>query len=280
MSSEGNSDLSRRKFIGRSLLAGGTLLTTNTPSTSAAEPTSQTPTPAAAIAKTSPGELPRCILGRTGVSVTRLALGTAPCGSRTPREIAALVNVALDEGVNFIDTSERYGNSQEGVGLGLGSRRKDVFLATKVFANNLKDAEKSLADSIRLLKTDHFDLLYYHGLGCLDIQGAMDPDGVFSWLIKQKKASKVDARLGVPRTGDPVRTEHTGRGGREPRHLRRRPTTAECTEGEGLPPAVLRRGTQARGTWPPACTEVGRTPRSSDRSRTATCPDQLDPHVN
>jgi len=140
MSSEGNSDLSRRKFIGRSLLAGGTLLTANTPPASAAEPAGQGSTSDAAIVETAPGELPRCVLGRTGVPVTRLALGTAPCGSRTPREIADLVNVALDEGVNFIDTSERYGNSQEGVGLGLGSRRKDAFLATKVFANNLKDA--------------------------------------------------------------------------------------------------------------------------------------------
>jgi len=181
MSSQENQDLSRRKFLGHGLLAGGTLLAASSASVSAAEPANET---------TPPGELPRHILGRTGVPVTRLALGTAPCGSRTPREIADLVNVALDEGINFIDTSQNYGNSQEGIGLGLGSRRKDVFLATKVFANNLKDAEESLAKSIRLLKTDHFDLLYYHGLGCLDIQGAMDPDGVFSWLVKQKKAGK------------------------------------------------------------------------------------------
>ena len=117
-----------------------------------------------------------------------LTLGTAPCGSRTPREIADVVNVALDEGVNVVDTSERYGNSQEGVGLGLGNRRKEVFLATKVFANNLKEAEASLAKSFALLKTDHLDLLYYHGVCTMEIEGAMDPGGVFTWLVKQKKA--------------------------------------------------------------------------------------------
>jgi len=179
MSSQEDPIISRRKLLGRGLLAGGTLLTSNTAPASAAE---------TSAVETAPGELPRRILGRTGVPVTMVALGTAPCGSRAPPEIADLVNVALDEGVSFIDTSQNYGNSQEGIGLGLGNRRKDVFLATKVFANNLKDAEKSLAKSIRLLKTDHFDLLYYHGLGCLDIEGAMDPDGVFTWLVKQKKA--------------------------------------------------------------------------------------------
>jgi len=188
MPSQESPDLSRRKFIGRGLLAGGSLLAANTPPASATEPADQAPPSATVDVETAAGELPRRILGRTGVPVTMLALGTAPCGSRTPREIADLVNVALDEGINFIDTSQNYGNSQKGIGLGLGSRRKDVFLATKVFANNLKDAEKSLAKSIRLLKTDHFDSLYYHGLGCLDIQGAMDPDGVFTWLLKQKKA--------------------------------------------------------------------------------------------
>ena len=98
------------------------------------------------------------------------------------------MNIALDAGVNAVDTSEKYVNSQEGVGLALGKRRKDVFLSTKVFANTIAEAEESLAKSIKLLKTDHFDLLYYHSLGNLKVDRAMDSDGVFTWLVKQKKA--------------------------------------------------------------------------------------------
>ncbi len=44
-----------------------------------------------------------------------------------------------------------------------------------MFANNIADAEKSLAKSIELLKTDYFDVLYYHGLGNLDINRAGKP---------------------------------------------------------------------------------------------------------
>jgi predicted aldo/keto reductase-like oxidoreductase len=108
----------------------------------------------------------------------------------TPPEIAQLVRTALDAGVNAVDTSQMYQNSQEGVGLALGKRRKDVFLSTKVFANTIEEAEKSLRTSIRLLKTDFFDILYYHGLGNLKIERAMEPDGVFTWLLKQKKAGR------------------------------------------------------------------------------------------
>jgi predicted aldo/keto reductase-like oxidoreductase len=125
--------------------------------------------------------------------VTALTLGTAPCGFAkgvSPKQIGEIVNVALDEGINSIDTAPAYTKAEEGVGLGLGRRRKDVFLATKVAANTLDEAEKSLAESFRLLKTDYIDLLYYHSLGNRDIRGAMEPEGVFTWLVKQKKAGK------------------------------------------------------------------------------------------
>jgi uncharacterized protein len=134
--------------------------------------------------------VPRRVLGRTNVPITTFTLGTAPCGCLPPAEVAQLVRTALDEGVNAIDTSEKYQNSQEGVGLALGTRRKEVFLSTKVYANSIDEAEQSLRTSIRLLKTDYFDVLYYHGLGNLNIERAMEPDGVFTWLVKQKQAGK------------------------------------------------------------------------------------------
>ncbi|MFH1923264.1 MAG: aldo/keto reductase, partial [Planctomycetota bacterium] len=139
------------------------------------------------------GELPRRVLGRTGLSVTCLTLGTAPCGiakSISPKEVADVVNAGLDLGINFVDTAERYGNAEEGVGLALGARRKDIFLATKVWADTVEDAEEKLAGSFKNLKTDYADLLYFHHLGDRDVKRARDPDCVFTWLLKQKEAGK------------------------------------------------------------------------------------------
>lgn len=184
MSSNQESPLSRRGFVRQTgFLAGSVLLGAGASPLQAAEPTAATPA----------GPLPQRVLGRTGVPVTTLTLGTAPCGSATgvsPQDIADIVNVALDEGVNSVDTAPAYMKAEEGVGLGLGKRRKEVFLATKVPADTIADAEKSLANSLRLLKTDYVDLLYYHSLGNRKVEGAREPDGVFTWLAKQKQAGK------------------------------------------------------------------------------------------
>jgi predicted aldo/keto reductase-like oxidoreductase len=137
--------------------------------------------------------LPVRLLGKTKVPVTVMTLGTAPCGfspKTTIQDIADLVNEAIDLGINSIDTAPAYQKAEEGVGLGLGRRRKEVFLATKVRANNLQEAEKSLTNSFKMLRTDYIDLLYYHSLGNLNLEGTFEPDGVFTWLLKQKKAGK------------------------------------------------------------------------------------------
>jgi predicted aldo/keto reductase-like oxidoreductase len=137
--------------------------------------------------------LPQRTLGRTGVSVTTMTLGTAPCGLSSkipPPEIAKIVDVALDLGINSIDTAPAYKQSEEGIGLTLGERRKEIFLATKVLADTVEEAEESLEKSFRLLKTDWFDLVYYHSVGDHDVEQAKQPGGVFDWLVKQKKAGK------------------------------------------------------------------------------------------
>ncbi len=141
----------------------------------------------------SPGQLARRVLGKTGVSVTTMTLGTAPCGFAKPhstKRVADCVNAALDLGITAIDTAPAYDVAEEGVGLALGKRRKEVFLSTKVLADSVDEAEKILANSLRKLKTDYVDLLYFHQVGDRKVDIALDPDGVFTWLVKQKKAGK------------------------------------------------------------------------------------------
>ncbi len=122
-----------------------------------------------------------------------MTLGTAPCGmcpDIPPSEIAKIINYAVDQGITSIDTAPSYVQSEEGIGLAFGRRRKEIFLASKVLADTLEEAEESLSNSLRLLKTDCIDLVYYHSVGSHDVPKAMESDGVFSWLVKQKKAGK------------------------------------------------------------------------------------------
>jgi len=180
----GRDIMSRRQFMAQSSWAAGAVAVGAGSALAAAEPS---------VSARPNRPLPTRILGKTKVPVTIMTLGTAPCGfspKTTVQDIADLVNEAIDLGINSIDTAPAYQKAEEGVGLGLGRRRKEVFLATKVRANNLQEAEKSLANSFKMLRTDYIDLLYYHSLGNLNLEGTFRPEGVFTWLLKQKQAGK------------------------------------------------------------------------------------------
>ena len=112
--------------------------------------------------------MPMRILGRTGARVSVLAFGG---GSRfvaykTDDEAVAALNRALDQGVTYVDTSASYGNgiSETRVGQVMKTRRKQVFLATKVPPRPADDAMRSIEASLKRLQTDHVDLLHIHAL--------------------------------------------------------------------------------------------------------------------
>ncbi|MEV6232664.1 aldo/keto reductase [Saccharopolyspora shandongensis] len=116
-------------------------------------------------------------LGRTGVQVSSLALGAMNFGKigRTSQEEAtAIVDAALEGGINLIDTADIYGGgeSEELVGNAIAGRRDDIVLATK--AGLPVDDERNhrggsrrwliteLDNSLRRLGVDHVDLYQIH----------------------------------------------------------------------------------------------------------------------
>jgi predicted aldo/keto reductase-like oxidoreductase len=127
-----------------------------------------------ALAATSRAEaaaaMPRRTLGRTGVSVPILAMG---CGSRflmyPAEQASAVLEKAIGLGVTYLDTAIDYGagESETRVGRVMATRRKDVFLATKVptRARTRDAALKEVEASLKRLQTDHVDLLHLHSLG-------------------------------------------------------------------------------------------------------------------
>lgn len=117
------------------------------------------------------------LLGRTGVRVSTLGLGTMMFGDRLPEPDAVrVVHAALDAGVNLIDTADVYagGESERILGRALKGRRHEAFLATKVRralpGDGRVNAEglsrlrilEAAEDSLRRLGTDHIDLYQVH----------------------------------------------------------------------------------------------------------------------
>lgn len=172
----GRSGISRRRFVRRGGLAvAGVLLGGRV--VRAAEPVSA-------------GPLPTRTLGRTGVEVPTLALGTWPsgmCRAVSVEDLVELVHTALDLGVTYVDTARNYNKAEEAIGRALGRHRKEVFLTTKVWADTAEQAQRSFETSLRLLKTDHVDLVYLHSLGNRNVATATAPGGALEYLLKQKK---------------------------------------------------------------------------------------------
>jgi aryl-alcohol dehydrogenase-like predicted oxidoreductase len=114
-------------------------------------------------------------LGRTGIQVSPYALGTlmlATSMGNAPEDSARIIHRALDAGINFLDTADAYGDSEEVVGKALEGRRDDVVLATKFSRPTGQDPNHqgasrrwivtAVENSLRRLRTDHIDLYQLH----------------------------------------------------------------------------------------------------------------------
>lgn len=121
-------------------------------------------------------------LGRTGLKVSRLCLGTMNFGPKTDeRESFAIMDRALELGINFFDTANVYGwelgrgATEQIIGRWLaqgGGRREQIVLATKVYGRmgdrpnerglSAYHIRRACEDSLRRLQTDHIDLYQMH----------------------------------------------------------------------------------------------------------------------
>ena len=114
-------------------------------------------------------------LGRSGLKVSVIGLGTNQFGGKVTRETAAdIIHAALESGINFIDTADVYqqGRSEEAIGAALHGRRDRVVIATKVRhptgeGPNQGGATRihimhGIEASLRRLQTDFIDLYQIH----------------------------------------------------------------------------------------------------------------------
>ncbi|MGE5326048.1 MAG: aldo/keto reductase [Deltaproteobacteria bacterium] len=179
---------SRREFLEKSALAGLAAATLPT-KTNAAKP------------------MPTRVLGKTGARVSILACG---CGSRllsygNEEAGVAALNLALDSGINYLDTAYGYGQgkSESWVGQVAKRRRKEFFLATKIEPRDGATARRILEGSLKRLQTDQIDLIHVHALMDADDLAQIEAkDGVLNALYKMRE-EKLTRFVGVTCHNDP-----------------------------------------------------------------------------
>ncbi|MGD1071049.1 MAG: aldo/keto reductase [Bryobacteraceae bacterium] len=146
-------------------------------------------------------------LGNTGVFVSRLCLGAMTfggvgtmfevIGGLPQHDVDTLVGNSLDAGINFIDTANVYaaGESETMLGKALGSRRKDVVVASKVFGRMGPGANqvglsrlhilREVEASLLRLNTDYIDLYQIHGFD--NLTPLEETLGALTDLVRQGK---------------------------------------------------------------------------------------------
>jgi len=112
------------------------------------------------------GLMPQRPLGQTGHQVSLFSLGGQARLDQAghEEEAVAIINRAIDLGVNYLDTAALYGGgvSERNVGTVMKTRRKEVYLATKTIQRDYDGAMRDLEKSLRQLQTDHLDCWQLH----------------------------------------------------------------------------------------------------------------------
>ncbi|MGD8869537.1 MAG: aldo/keto reductase [Gemmatimonadales bacterium] len=188
--------LTRRDFV--KVGAGGTaalFLSGSNPVGASASPSENAP-------------MPWRPLGRTGHQVRLFSLGGQATleQSGTRDESLAIINRAIDLGVNYIDTAAAYGRgiSQTYIGEVMAARRDEVFLATKTHDRTRDGSLRLLEESLRLLQTDHLDLWQLHNVRTDEqIDRIFGQRGAIE-ALQQARDEKIVRFLGITGHYDPA----------------------------------------------------------------------------
>jgi aryl-alcohol dehydrogenase-like predicted oxidoreductase len=150
----------------------------------------------------------RRALGKTGLQVSVIGFGGSETGygGTSPRTVAKILNAALDEGLNFIDTAACYGEGEDQIGRAVARRRAEFYLATKCghAAGDLtgrdwdpKLVARSIDRSLKRLRTDRVDLMQLHSCEAATIR-----DGRVIEVLKQARGAGKIRFLGYSGDGE------------------------------------------------------------------------------
>jgi aryl-alcohol dehydrogenase-like predicted oxidoreductase len=139
-------------------------------------------------------EIPKRILGNTGIKVTVMGLGGEGI-LRTyghEKEASRLINGAIDLGVNYFESARAYSGSESYYGKALKERRKEIFLASKCHARDKEGAFNHLRETLKQMVTDHLDLWQVHDMRTEeDMEEVFGPDGALEAFAEAKRKGLV-----------------------------------------------------------------------------------------
>jgi len=146
----------------------------------------------AIIRESVPGKIEKRSLGRTGEILSIIGFGGIVVRDASPEEASLRVRQAIDAGINYFDVAPSYGNAEVMLGPALEPYRKDIFLACKTQKRTKAEARAELEQSLKNLRTDHFDLYQHHAVKKLeDVDTILGPGGAMEAFMEARKEGKI-----------------------------------------------------------------------------------------
>jgi len=141
-----------------------------------------------------PKGLPTRQFGKTGVTIPMLAIGTGSrfCSVKDEDDALEILSYALDHGFYYWDTANQYVykgvSSEERLGKILKTRRKEVFVSTKIEDREPDDVKRAIEVSLKRLQTDHLDELKVHSVKDMDdLKVIAQKGGIYDILCQMKE---------------------------------------------------------------------------------------------
>lgn len=135
-------------------------------------------------------------LGRTNLEVTRWALGGIPLstmmGGKDEETIHQVFNAALDYGINLVDTSRVYMDSETMIGQVLKTRRKECIIASKSHSRTCDEVMADLDASLKELQTDTIEIYQVHELLAHEAATVMGRGGALEAMKKARDQGMID----------------------------------------------------------------------------------------
>jgi len=138
------------------------------------------------------------ILGRTGWGLSTIGFGAIKLPRIPQKECDLLLNRAIDKGINFVDTADCYGDSEEKIGKALSHRRREFYLATKVDERDGPGVRKKLERCLQRLRTDCIDLALFHDVRDSEYDRIFDRGGLETLEEARRRGMVREIGISIP----------------------------------------------------------------------------------
>ena len=142
--------------------------------------------------ETGTGKIEKRSLGKTGEMLSVIGFGGIVVMDADPADASSIVKSSIEQGVNYFDVSPSYGDAEIKLGPALEPYRDHVFLSCKTDGRKREDSRKELEQSLKNMRTDHFDLYQLHAVTTLsDVKTILGKGGAIETFLEAKKEGKI-----------------------------------------------------------------------------------------